>query len=173
MGDPGETGKGSAAAIVPDRPPASDAVTTETPASDQPVSDQPGSDQPVSEPASDKPADTAPASLALSAADRLPRAAAKPRHPLLWTGLVLSLALLATILLWPATDQLPPIATARAEILEIEQRLAALAFPPGPIDGVADAQTETAIRDFQRAAGLVEDGAASPELLAELRALGE
>ena len=125
-------------------------------------------------PASDEPADTGPASLAISAADRLPRAEiARPRHPLLWTGLVLSLALLATILLWPAADELPPTATARAEILEIEQRLAALAFPPGPIDGVADAETETAIRDFQRAAGLTEDGAASPELLAELRALGE
>lgn len=183
MTDPGEAGASAAAGASPDRAGASPGAGTSAPATDQIPADQAPADQtPPDKPAPDQEHADAPASekpageavaLALTAADRLPRAAAKPRHPLLWAGLILSVALLATLLLWPAADQLPPSATARAEILEIEQRLDALAFPPGTIDGVADQATATAIRDFQRAAGLTEDGAVSPELLAELRSLGD
>jgi hypothetical protein len=130
-------------------------------------------------------AGTAPAKMAPAAGtdaaplipERLvPAAAPRPSraYPLLLGTLVLAAALLATLLLW--RDGADPRATAqrvtaRGELLEIEERLTALAFPPGAIDGVADAATAAAIREFQRAAGLAEDGLATPVLLAELRAL--
>ncbi|WP_374367173.1 peptidoglycan-binding protein [Dongia sp.] len=89
-------------------------------------------------------------------------------QPFILAAIVLALALLATLLLWRGDT---PRITVRSELLEIEERLAALAFPPGAVDGIADAATETAIRAFQQAAGLPADGRASPALLDELRAL--
>lgn len=117
------------------------------------------------------PAASAALILKAVADDRLPPPDAKPRHPFLWAGMVLTLALGITWLIWPAAESLPPATTARSEILKIEERLATLAFPPGPVDGIADAETSQAIRDFQRAAGLPEDGRATPALLEELGAL--
>lgn len=116
------------------------------------------------------PASDAPVLLAM-ATERLPQPAAKSGRSFAWAGAVLMLALLATLLLLPAAEDLPLQITARGEILKIEQDLDALAFPPGAVDGIADAETAAAIRDFQRAAGLPEDGRATPELLEELGAL--
>lgn len=46
----------------------------------------------------------------------------------------------------------------------IEQRLNALGFNPGPIDGVLDAQTQAAITDYQNANGLDPTGDVTDEL---------
>ena len=61
-------------------------------------------------------------------------------------------------------EQLPPI-----DLAELEALLDNLGFPPGEIDGVVDADTSAAIRDFQATAGLTVDGAPSEALLEELR----
>ncbi|MBK8161010.1 MAG: peptidoglycan-binding protein [Rhodospirillaceae bacterium] len=58
-----------------------------------------------------------------------------------------------------------------AQVQEIERLLGILSFGPGPADGVLDSETEAAIRAFQQAAGLPEDGRATPELLDELKAV--
>ena len=109
--------------------------------------------------------------LQAAATERLPPPAAKSGRSYVWAAAVLLLALLATFLLLPPAEDMPTQITARGEILKIEQELNALAFPPGAVDGIADAETAAAIRDFQRAAGLPEDGRATPELLEELGAL--
>ncbi len=49
-------------------------------------------------------------------------------------------------------------------IRTIEERLNALGFAPGPIDGILDPQTQTAITDFQNANGLVATGDVTDEL---------
>lgn len=59
------------------------------------------------------------------------------------------------------------------EAAELEALLAALALDPGPADGVLDAQTAAAIREFQAMAGLPADGKATPALLEELRAVAQ
>jgi hypothetical protein len=60
---------------------------------------------------------------------------------------------------------------ASPELEEIERLLGELSFTPGPIDGIMDAETAASIRAFQQAAGLPEDGLASPEILEELKAV--
>jgi hypothetical protein len=62
-------------------------------------------------------------------------------------------------------EPLPPI-----DLAELEALLDNLGFPPGEIDGMIDADTKAAIRDFQATAGLTVDGTPSAELLEELRA---
>lgn len=64
-----------------------------------------------------------------------------------------------------------PNAATRETVRETQQLLARLDFAPGAADGRLGPQTERAIRDFQRAAGLRVTGAASPELLEELKAV--
>lgn len=61
-------------------------------------------------------------------------------------------------------------APSRALVRAVQEGLAALGYAPGPIDGVAGPKTRAAIGDFQTAAGLAPDGAASPALLARLNA---
>ena len=97
-----------------------------------------------------------------------------------WAGFVVGVAaLLAAIglamVLWDLTgatrtarapvEPLPPI-----DLAELEALLDNLGFPPGEIDGLIDADTSAAIRDFQATAGLTVDGTPSAELLEELRA---
>jgi hypothetical protein len=55
------------------------------------------------------------------------------------------------------------------EIRELEDLLAQLGFDPGPIDGVLDAQTRTAIKGYQDFAALPVTGQASWSLLDEVR----
>ncbi len=52
----------------------------------------------------------------------------------------------------------------------VQERLAALGYQPGPIDGIAGSKTREAIGAFQAASGLAPDGSASPALLAHLNA---
>src|SRR5262249_19163023 len=48
-------------------------------------------------------------------------------------------------------------------IFKIQQALAARGFDPGEIDGAYGTNTQVAVADFQRAEGLVVDGAVGPE----------
>ena len=57
----------------------------------------------------------------------------------------------------------------KKEIRELEDHLAHLGFDPGPVDGVLDEQTRTAIKGYQDLAALPVTGRASWGLLAELR----
>lgn len=52
--------------------------------------------------------------------------------------------------------------------LELQRRLAARGFNPGPLDGVRGRRTIAAVKRFQAAAGLVTDGIAGPLTLAAL-----
>lgn len=53
---------------------------------------------------------------------------------------------------------------------EIQGRLQARGFSPGPLDGAFGAQTTAAVVAFQRANNLVADGVVGPQTLAKLRA---
>src|SRR6185436_9944551 len=96
-----------------------------------------------------------------------------------WAGFLVGVAALLVaiglaMVLWDLADvriaqapvePLPPI-----DLAELEALLDNLGFPPGEIDGMIDADTKAAIRDFQATAGLTVDGTPSAELLEELRA---
>ncbi len=97
-----------------------------------------------------------------------------------WAGFLVGVAALAVAigLAWLSWDLAGAPRTARApaeqlpdiDLAEMEALLDGLGFPPGEIDGEIDADTATAIRDFQAMAGLTVDGAPSAGLLEELRA---
>jgi len=60
-------------------------------------------------------------------------------------------------------------ALGKNEIRELEGLLVDLGFDPGPVDGVLDEQTRTAIKGYQDLAALPVTGQASSDLLNELR----
>ena len=64
-------------------------------------------------------------------------------------------------------------ALGKNEIRELEDFLTRLGFDPGPVDGVLDAKTRTAIKGYQDLAALPVTGLASWGLLDELRAVTE
>ncbi len=64
-------------------------------------------------------------------------------------------------------------ALSKNEFRELEDLLARLGFDPGPVDGVMDEQTGTAIKDYQDFATLPITGQASRSLLDELRGVTE
>lgn len=57
------------------------------------------------------------------------------------------------------------------DIAELQERLAALGFNPGRVDGIYGAATRSAVAGFQRDAGLPSDGVVGPATLTELRRL--
>jgi N-acetylmuramoyl-L-alanine amidase len=57
------------------------------------------------------------------------------------------------------------------DVAELQERLAALGFDPGRVDGIFGAATRAAVASFQRDAGISSDGVAGPGTLAELRRL--
>lgn len=57
----------------------------------------------------------------------------------------------------------------RADVLDLQTRLAAAGFDPGRIDGVMGAATRSAVRAYQTREGLTADGWPTLELLARLR----
>ena len=67
---------------------------------------------------------------------------------------------------WPRGDR----ALKQAERKELQARLMRAGYATGGVDGRIGPNTITAIRGFQRAAGLVPDGYASLDLLRRLRA---
>lgn len=58
------------------------------------------------------------------------------------------------------------------DVATLQRRLGALGFDAGRADGVYGADTETAVRDFQRNAGLTVDGICGPATVAALNRLG-
>ena len=66
---------------------------------------------------------------------------------------------------WPTDDK--PLS--RTERLELQERLRAVGFDPGGVDGIIGANTRQALRRFQIALGLPADGYPSKPLLDKLR----
>lgn len=66
---------------------------------------------------------------------------------------------------WPVEDR--PLA--RAEREELQEKLTALGFDTGGVDGIIGANSRSAIRRFQAANGLIADGYASERLLDYVR----
>ena len=66
---------------------------------------------------------------------------------------------------WPSGDRL----LRRAEKTELQQRLTALGYDPGPVDGKVGLETRKAIRAFQKKAGRPADGYANDALLEAVR----
>ncbi|MCP5114979.1 MAG: peptidoglycan-binding protein [bacterium] len=69
----------------------------------------------------------------------------------------------------PATPAEEPAYGTGPEVKEIQRLLKAIGFDPKPIDGIPGPLTEAAIKDFQRARGLVVDGRPTAALLSALR----
>lgn len=69
---------------------------------------------------------------------------------------------------WPPGDK----ALSRTEREELQTRLAALGHDVGGVDGIIGSGTRAAIRAFQRAEGVPEDGHPEPGLLIRLRRTG-
>lgn len=53
-------------------------------------------------------------------------------------------------------------------VAELQRRLSALGFDPGPIDGVYGRRTIAAVKTFQKAKGLTVDGIVGPQTIAAL-----
>lgn len=86
-------------------------------------------------------------------------------------GAILAVAIGITLYIWHDVGAADRTLSASPQVQEIEQLLSDLSFAPGTIDGVMDAELDAAIRAFQQAAGLPEDGQPSPGLLEELKAV--
>lgn len=54
-------------------------------------------------------------------------------------------------------------------VADVQGRLAARGYDPGPVDGVVGPKTRQAIRAWQRDRGLAVDGRVTPELVSSLR----
>jgi hypothetical protein len=69
----------------------------------------------------------------------------------------------------PVESPPSPAALRRDEVREVQAKLRAFGFDPGPIDGVAGAMTEDAAMAYQRHRGHRQSGTVDRELLEELR----
>ena len=58
------------------------------------------------------------------------------------------------------------------DVAALQERLLALGYPCGRVDGVFGIETDEALRDFQRGVGLRPDGLAGPQTLRALNQLG-
>lgn len=58
------------------------------------------------------------------------------------------------------------------DVAALQRKLSALGFDAGRVDGIFGPDTERALRDFQRNAGLTCDGVCGREVIAELERLG-
>ena len=68
----------------------------------------------------------------------------------------------------PAAVAAQPATSTGPLILAIQKHLAVAGFDPGPIDGISGGRTTAAIRAFQSAVGLPDDGVPSVCLLQSL-----
>ncbi|MHA6495229.1 lytic murein transglycosylase [Pseudomonas borbori] len=66
---------------------------------------------------------------------------------------------------WPRNDR----QLGRSERIELQERLSAKGYEPGPADGIIGANTRKAVRAFQQSLGHPADGYPSHELLKQLR----
>ncbi len=66
-----------------------------------------------------------------------------------------------------------PVGPPRDEVLTIQSDLAKLGYDPGPVDGMMGPRTETAIREYQKAAGMEVDGLVTERLIASLAAAAQ
>jgi lytic murein transglycosylase len=66
---------------------------------------------------------------------------------------------------WPRQEA----GLSRDERMELQQRLVTLGIDPGGVDGIFGANTRTALRRFQKAAGEIPDGFATRAILERLR----
>lgn len=64
-------------------------------------------------------------------------------------------------------------AGAQDTVLEIQTRLTELGIDPGPADGRYGPKTQAAVRQYQEERGMAPDGIIVPELLDDMRALGD
>ena len=81
--------------------------------------------------------------------------------------------LLGLGLLAPAAQSAPvsaPLAPAAPTMLQVEQRLAALRYDVGPIDGAPDGRTTTAVMAFQKVNGLARTGVLTDPVAARIMA---
>jgi hypothetical protein len=106
--------------------------------------------------------------------DRPPPPVAQPEARPAWLrffggAVVLIAAITVAVGVWHLTGRPEPALTAE-ELIEVETLLSELGFPPGLVDGKIDADSDTAIRDFQVTAGLPVNGVPDRALLDELRA---
>ena len=175
----------SPGAALPANPSPAESSPTDLSGAESSGVDAPSGDQAPADPATGLP--TRGLSTAHTRPIRPARQRSTDRRPA-WSGFLLGvLTLVFAIglagLLWrfagiegsgeaPAAAVAPVIAPviAPADLMEIETLLDQLGFPPGPLDGVIDAESIAAIHDFQATAGLPVDGAPSAALLEELRA---
>lgn len=58
------------------------------------------------------------------------------------------------------------------DVAALQHRLSELGFQRGRVDGIFGPETESAVISFQRNTGLVTDGVAGPDVVAQLRRLG-
>ncbi|HVM65543.1 MAG TPA: peptidoglycan-binding protein [Acidimicrobiales bacterium] len=68
------------------------------------------------------------------------------------------------------TNNLLELGSTGPKVLALQQRLAALGYRPGTVDGVLGAGTVSAVLAFQKREGLPRDGIAGPQVLARLQA---
>ena len=59
-----------------------------------------------------------------------------------------------------------------ASVADLQRRLAAMGYDPGPIDGRYGPRTAAAVRAFQQSAGIAVDGVAGPQTQASLAGAG-
>jgi len=60
-------------------------------------------------------------------------------------------------------------AAARARLRQVQERLQAAGFAPGPLDGRLGPQTRAALRHYQQRKGLRTTGSPDPQTLKALR----
>jgi peptidoglycan hydrolase-like protein with peptidoglycan-binding domain len=60
-------------------------------------------------------------------------------------------------------------AAARARLRQVQERLQAAGFSPGPVDGRLGLQTRAALRHYQQRKGLPVTGTLDPQTLKALR----
>jgi peptidoglycan hydrolase-like protein with peptidoglycan-binding domain len=68
------------------------------------------------------------------------------------------------------TNNLLELGSTGPNVLALQQRLAALGYRPGAVDGVLGAATVSAVLAFQKREGLPRDGIAGPQVVARLQA---
>ena len=66
----------------------------------------------------------------------------------------------------------PSAAAADPTVIRVQNGLARLGYDPGPVDGRMGPKTAHAVRAYQRAHGLLEDGRASTDLARHIEARG-